>query len=1216
MSEEAGDILDELNQGGESVYLLSSKRIATFQPEGKAEACPTSLSIMWTKGDKRFWHTFSCSIPCKNKDTFLLQAPSRLPGLIWSCNPESATIAGTNYLFRELSGEMNFSLVRHLQIKESSAYEAVKCKLFNIAQLVHLTACTSDVLPMELKINAFFSAALNLLMDTSPGGVLPFRPKPPLGYLVGTMGLVLDTCLPGYGEAEDAPSSPQESREENRRPTFWTNLSLHNRCIKCEEYLGSWDRLKDHICPERSGWKCGICSFEATSDMEAKIHYVSLCTRPVSSKCYNCNQDSAARQCQCSTSRQLAWVKIRSFILSSNLFRPENIKILQAINALHGAGRISFVEHEDVAPWNLTITKEDMVVAQDIDLKMDNIIQALPRLEKSTKLEGETRVVFSTNPAQTMPTPQILGMAEQLTSELKDSGPRPASRSSQEEEEEDEEVVWDMLYFSNQEPPLSKEEIDAFVSIWMKADIEGKLKWQQEAVQQDSGYLLEHLGQSGVYQHILPYLPPFKDKETARDDLRVAIAKQMSTLSWLHSVRVGEANQWTNNIDNQEDKKQSETKRNNDNNNKKEEKKHEGQHKEEGEEKRREKVGDRRDRRGSETFECNNEGHVGPKPKFNSNLEKMRHVKKSHPCPFAPQCAFFDEYDSALILHIQRSHPETAKQDKGFACNLCDAKYKEQSQLTGHMERDHPTCAVCKMPFTSMRELRQHQPCLEVRPDVVHKKTDRANGLLVPIHKAELEGYRVGLPEPSILLAQGLADLCEQTDMTPTSRDAILKPILQATALIEAQRKNKLYPFQAKAVKWPLIQAPSFDHPHASRESNKFSDFLGPFDAKDRWYPSYLPSKALPNFYYLKRINDKLASCVAACHLSRETATVLLKQRIHPDTMSAMEAKSDTRAQDFRYEELLLLGQSMFFQLSLEKLQHEAESLGREADEKFHDYFTRCFHLLSTAALGHDEESRSRYVQFHLRRLLLRALSPALRLNIENAELELGVEYTASNILDFYMSNWQMMEERSGALKSQAAQLSGLPIQRIEKNKGQKREKGKKSKAATSISSISQDPPKKAGETKERKVTESPPNQPTPPIARSAAVAEGRPYRDSPAVQNAAPHQPSPRAPFQGMAMNAADAFRQVSSANKRAEFAIAAKAKLGLPPHDMSRFCFRCGAGNEKSSRPYHPAKDCKLPPSDNIHKCPPNIKLFHEEKFCPFGKGGRVGGIKATRK
>ena len=87
--------------------------------------------------------------------------------------------------------------------------------------------------------------------------------------------------------------------------------------------------------------------------------------------------------------------------------------------------------------------------------------------------------------------------------------------------------------------------------------------------------------------------------------------------------------------------------------------------------------------------------------------------------------------------------------------------------------------------------------------------------------------------------------------------------------------------------------------------------------------------------------------------------------------------------------------------------------------------------------------------------------------------------------------------------------------------------------------------------------------------------------------------------------MNAADAFRQVSSANKRAEFAIAAKAKLGLPPHDMSRFCFRCGAGNEKSSRPYHPAKDCKLPPSDNIHKCPPNIKLFHEEKFCPFGKG-----------
>ena len=208
-----------------------------------------------------------------------------------------------------------------------------------------------------------------------------------------------------------------------------------------------------------------------------------------------------------------------------------------------------------------------------------------------------------------------------------------------------------------------------------------------------------------------------------------------------------------------------------------------------------------------------------------------------------------------------------------------------------------------------------------------------------------------------------------------------------------------------------------------------------------------------------------------------------------------------------------------------------------------------------------------------------------------------------------------MMEERSGALKSQAAQLSGLPIQRIERNKGQKKGKSKKKKSPSSISQVAQGPPRQVPEVREQKGPSATAVPPTSPSAKCATVAEGRSYRNPPLKTDNAPTQPSPRAPFQGMAMNGADTFKQVSSANKRAEYAIATKAKLGLPPHDMSRFCFRCGAGNAKSSRPYHPAKECKLPPSDMVHSCPPGLKLLHEEKFCPFGKSNRVGGVSTRR-
>ena len=1214
ISKEATSILNVLNEGGTCEYFLSSKKVPLFQPIGNANLCPKSLSLIWTKGQENFWHGYSMNIPSIDKDKFLVNAPCRLPGLVWMMNPESATIAAANYIFRELSGEHQFDKIRHLQEKEKPVFDAILSRIFKFAQIMHLSAGTSQIIPWELKLSAYFSAACNLLIEIAQSKELPYRPSPDPSYIMDHLALVLDTCITDYEGMNKESALLLESKEEARKPTFWTNVSLHKRCVFCEEIFGSWDLLKSHKCQSEVGWKCSLCSFEAKSNLEATIHYATLCSRPVSTKCYNCNMDVTAHPCRCTISRQMTWTKIRDFVRSSQLFRIERSDLLQAIMALQSTGRLSFAEEAQEGPWTLSVDNSHMITEQNQESLVDDIIQNLPYIDQDLET-----VKFPKRPSQSLKMSTILKMASKLDADLQASDSRPSSRSSMVTDIS----PWDMSSLAMQKPPLSENAKTALISFWSDSSFEDKLGWQRQAVEQDSGYLLAHLYNTGVLKSLVPHLPPFKDTESARIDLEKSLSSQTETLNWINKVRAGSKPCLREGKFNSGEKNTGSFVKFSENllhKNDNENRESMGGYEKNKETKEGGGAGgqlESSDLEDPEIFECNNENHDDPKPCFSTNLEKMRHVKKSHPCPFAPQCTFFHEYDSAMALHVQRSHPESGHQDKRFACNLCDARYDEQSRLKRHMERDHPTCAVCKQPFANMRELREHQPCLQVRPDIVPKKTDLSNGLLVPIHKAELEGYRVGLPEPSILLAQGLAQLCEQTSMPSSSKEAILKPILQATALIEAQRKNKLYPFQAKAVKWPLIQAPNFVHPPNCRESNKFSEFLGSWEAKDRWNPSYLPSKALPNFYYLKRINDKLSACVAACHLSRETATVLLKQRIHPDIISAMEAKSNTRAQDMRYEELLLLGQSMFFQLSLEKLQHEAESLAREPDEKFHDYFTRCFHLLSTAALGHDEDSRSRYVQFHLRRQLLRALSPSLRLNIENAELELGVEYTASNILDFYMANWQTMEERSGSHKSQ---LASLPVQRVEKgqrierNKGKSNQKGRRNnQKGPSVSYVSQDPNlnREDGNNDRKRL----PSVSSPPQAlKTSLVTEGRAYRDSPPKSQTGTNQPSPRAPFQGMTINGADAFRQVTSANKRAEFAIATKAKLGLPPHDMSRFCFRCGAGNAKSSRSYHSAKECKLPPSDKVHQCLSNIKLLHEERNCPFNKSNnsnKVGGI-----
>ena len=56
-------------------------------------------------------------------------------------------------------------------------------------------------------------------------------------------------------------------------------------------------------------------------------------------------------------------------------------------------------------------------------------------------------------------------------------------------------------------------------------------------------------------------------------------------------------------------------------------------------------------------------------------------------------------------------------------------------------------------------------------------------------------------------------------------------------------------------------------------------------------------------------------------------------------------------------------------------------------------------------------------------------------------------------------------------------------------------------------------------------------------------------------------------------------------------------KKKLHLPP-DAKQRCFRCGQSN-----PYHHASSCKIPYSENVHRCQvnPSIYLYHEEEHCP---------------
>ena len=1374
VSKNSADLVNILASGGQPIYLKTPRPVTVFQPPGNADQSPEDWSWFSTEEDGVFtWNKSCLMIPADCKDQFFLQAPYRLPGLTWTFNPESAAISLVNSLYKELTGQNNDLMIRNLQAKTENIFKASLEIFFNWAQVMHASGHTSPAIPLEVRVNTFFAAALCLLQDAGEGGV-EFHHRPTLSpnYLASKNALFLDTLMSQHTSGVDSEVMKHERKIMKRVPSFWTNMALHNRCSNCAQIFCTWKDMKEHVCiVTQNALCCATCDYVAKTKIQMTTHLTSICPKPIAAKCYNCDANIRERACICINSNQKFWAKIREFIEGNPLFRVEHIQILKTIQYLHAAGKISFTEDLPPNPWNIQYAAKHIKEADDSQVV--EIIQALPCLRE----EG-TKIFFPKNPNSELEMVTLYNMFHDFKASL-------SNKPTQDGEvtlggDDTQELTWDMEYLELQEPPLSSEEVADLKIRWRQASRNEKIKIMVDSLTQRNNNLLSHLLQAKVLQEGWPNLKATSCVYTARclleelfakagaettqnkeaaeneDDLyapgltktKDSVLLEDLELTNYHQSSVLDSSQSQEGLKNQNDEEDEVSQVGEDSQvttstrskSSKSILKKKGvefkdtvevdadwdsfsalgltapktttqsgggsptknsrtsspgrsklsdsiqnenlnslfglhQSKGQGSPSRRSassgggspgrqanRSGGRRrtasssPNPGEDEYECNNESHVAVIPKFGSSIEKIRHVKKNHPCPFAPQCNYFHEFDSVMMIHLSRVHPEPMEKKKEFSCFMCKSEFREESQLEAHIARDHPSCSVCKEPFPNMIELKAHQPCLMVNPDIVPEKTGGANGLLVPMHKAELEEYRVGLPEPSILLAQSLAQLCNTAQMSSESKEAILTPIFQATALIETQRQNKLYPFQAKSVKWPLLHPPNFQHPQGSRESGKFSDFLGTMDAKERWHPSHNPSKALTNFYSLKRINDKISSCVAACHLSMETATVLLKQRIHPDIILAIEAKSNTSSLEWSYEQTLMLCQAQFFQLSLEKLQQEAESLTKDPEEKVHDYFTRCFHLLSTAALGHDEQARSKYVQFHLRKLLLRAVTPTLRQTIENAELEMGIEYTPANILDFYMSHWQTLEEKSNASKSQ---LATLPVHRVERqreNGGQRgRTKQNRQKLTSSPKKVqlvssekevaesqnvradSKGAASKGGSCADKGATPSPTsvgaplspvfqtNWNAPPPLMAGPPLPPSPFQypaDAKQVRQVSYNnregnpsygsQPVPRYPQQGMCLNDGDGYRQAQATARKAQYAIDMKAKLGLPANDMSRFCFRCAAGHPKSSLPYHQASACKVPFSNKVHNCPAGIKLFHEEKDCPFQKKKNINIVR----
>ena len=592
-------------------------------------------------------------------------------------------------------------------------------------------------------------------------------------------------------------------------------------------------------------------------------------------------------------------------------------------------------------------------------------------------------------------------------------------------------------------------------------------------------------------------------------------------------------------------------------------------------------------------YQCKNETHKTPKS-FSSSLEKLRHIIKSHKCPYVTLgCKFYNEFEKSILEHVSKEHEDT----EWYHCEVdkCNQKFTTKLRLTHHRDI-HPKCTSCRKHFLGPQELEEHHPCFDIHADKFPKKRGRMGTYLSNKPRDEIDMFRQGSRDPNVQLAQSMAKLCEIIPMEKETKLGLVESFKKCAALQVAQQNLEKFPTSARRMTRLLIDPPSFDHQPGQKENlGKVADFLG----KDLevWSPSNAPKAQFRNFLSLDELNQKMVAATSACKLMESSACCLLLQRFSTTAKNAIESRCFAPPATLSYRSLLCISQEIYFFLNLEEVAIEAEESRKKEGEHLCEYASRAYKLLSTAALGREVEEKEQYISTNLKRLIFRALPPKLRAKIDNLELRYGITYDSKDLLDFYKTEQLEQSQLRGESLADTSLIEPRKMLSLKKEKPTRGEpkEARDSSEKKEKREYKKDSKKKPKNQKMRTLVQE---------SKLGAVGQLHPSKSAPSAasgfKDPSSVTPKPTYAAQGMAKGPRDLYDQAAKASARADYIKKKKAQLGISEADNRPFCLRCGADGSG----FHVASKCSLPNTDEIHQCSPTQRLFHRPEHCPNKK------------
>ena len=602
---------------------------------------------------------------------------------------------------------------------------------------------------------------------------------------------------------------------------------------------------------------------------------------------------------------------------------------------------------------------------------------------------------------------------------------------------------------------------------------------------------------------------------------------------------------------------------------------------------------------------CKNESHKPPM-EFETELEKIRHIASTHKCPYSqgdPKCGYFTEMDKDMLTHIETNHKQ--KEEK-IRCKLCSSSFSTTSAREIHIRNCHPECSSCGQHFEGPEQLYGHNkptPCNKldkIQEEPLGRKDGKGNldTTDIGLTQQTIKQHRDGMPDPSNALALSLAKLVDTVELPEIEKTNIKGNIRSWCALQNSNAKVIAFPHKSRLNNLLLIQPPSFGV-GGKEQTNRIKDFIS---QGTKWKPSLQSRDAFSNYLSLAQIVEEISNAVAACNLTQQTAVALLMQKLDTETIRSLEARAGGDCRTLSFQTILLTAQQLYFVMDLKDIKSIAMNLKKEPTEMFLQFHTRAYQILKLAGLGMSGPDRNEFIETNMRRLLLRAISPALKAQIEDLQNRTGEIYTAADIVDTYKSSELINDRESTGEIVHDSILSAYSIQQA------------KEETPTKIHAIENresDIHRAQGQQNTQRDMKNQYTQHSPFTPQYGTGPQGQPqggyFGQFPDNRQ--------RNTFNTPIHQASDLMRPPQGRYPPLK-EHSKKAILGIS-NDMGPLCFRCGKGIHNPSE-FHREKDCDLKPSNNIHECG-NIAghilhLFHEPDQCPFKENNHLRRIRLT--